>query len=360
MKLAIFGLTITSSWGNGHATLWRGLCRALTDAGHEVTFFERDMPYYAGARDFHGMPGLRLVLYQNWGEVSRIARREVTEADAAMVTSYCPDGIAATALLGDHDALRVFYDMDTPVTLENLRVGRGLACMGPRGLRDFDLVLSFTGGPVLDELRERLGARRVRTLYGSVDPAVHRFASPRREFSADLSYLGTYAADRQVLLEELFVAPARRLPERKFILAGAQYPHEFPWSENIYFARHLPPEEHAAFLCSSRLTLNVTRRAMRENGWCPSGRLFEAAACGAPIISDVWDGLEEFFEPGVEILRAESREDVIATLELDDVELRRIALAARDRTLAEHTAERRAAELLAMLEEAREPAAAAA
>jgi spore maturation protein CgeB len=360
MKLAIFGLTITSSWGNGHATLWRGLCRALTDAGHHVTFFERNAPYYAGTRDFRGMRGLRLVLYQNWGEILRIARREVAEADAALVTSYCPDGVAATALLAEHDVLRVFYDMDTPVTLANLRGGLELAYVGPRGLRDFDLVLSFTGGPVLDELRERLGARRVRTLYGSVDPGVHRPAPMRREFAGDLSYLGTYAADRQFMLEELLVAPARERPERRFILAGAQYPHEFPWGANLYFVRHLPPEDHAAFLCSSRLTLNVTRRAMRENGWCPSGRLFEAAACGAPIITDAWHGLDEFFEPGVEILRAGSREDVIAALELGDAELERIAAAARERALAEHTADRRAAELIAMLEESRETAAVAA
>ena len=358
MKIVIFGLTITSSWGNGHATLWRGLCRALIAGGHEVTFFERDAPYYAESRDLAEMNGLRLELYQSWDEDR--ARRELAEADAAIVTSYCPDGITATELLAEHDGLvRVFYDVDTPVTLANLRSGRELAYVGRCGLRDFDLVLSFTGGPMLDELRDHLGARRVRTLYGSVDPDVHRPAAARKEFLGDLSYLGTFAADRQAALEELFLEPARALPERRFVIAGAQYPVEFPWSANVYFVRHLPPEDHAAFLCSSRLTLNVTRHAMRENGWCPSGRLFEAAACGVPIISDVWDGLDQFFKPGVEILTAATHADVIAALVLDDAEVSRIARAARERVLAEHTAQRRASELLAMLEEAKEEAAVA-
>jgi spore maturation protein CgeB len=358
VKIVIFGLTITSSWGNGHATLWRGLCRALIAGGHEVTFFERDAPYYAESRDLTEMNGLRLVLYQNWDEESVL--RELSEADAAITTSYCPDGITASELLAEQDGLvRVFYDMDTPVTLANLRSGRELAYIGPRGLQDFDLVLSFTGGPVLDELRGRLGARRVRTLYGSVDPDVHRPAAARREFLGDFSYLGTFAADRQAALEELFLEPARALPDRRFVLAGAQYPVEFPWSPNVYFVRHLPPEDHAAFLCSSRLTLNVTRHAMRENGWCPSGRLFEAAACGVPIISDTWDGLDQFFEPGVEILTAKTRDDVIAALKLDDAEVSRIARAARERVLAQHTAQQRAQELLTMLEEAREDAAVA-
>ncbi|HEY8903793.1 MAG TPA: glycosyltransferase [Chthoniobacterales bacterium] len=358
MKIVIFGLTLTSSWGNGHATLWRGLCRALIAGGHDVTFLEKDVPYYAETRDLWEMDGLRLMLYREWDEIRESVLRELHEADAAIVTSYCADGIPAAQMLREQDGLvRLFYDMDTPVTLANLRSGQELAYIGSRGLSDYDVVMSFTGGGVLDELRDRLGARHVRTLYGWVDPDIHQPSVPREEFLGEMSYLGTFAADRQDALEELFLETARTQQHRRFMLAGAQYPAEFPWSGNVYFVRHLPPEDHAAFLCSSKFTLNVTRLPMRENGWCPSGRLFEAAACGVPIISDVWEGLDHFFQPGKEILTAATSADVVAALETGADERLRIARAARDRVLSEHTAAHRAKELLSIIAEAKEAAA---
>jgi spore maturation protein CgeB len=351
VRLAIFGLSVSSSWGNGHATLWRGLCAALAAVGHRVTFFERDVPWYAENRDLAELPGGRLVLYPDWPSVLPTARRELAVADAAIVTSYCPDGIAAADLVLDSPVpVRAFYDLDTPVTLARLTAGEPLAYLGPRGLRDFDLALSYTGGAALDALRDRLGARRVAPLYGSVDPAVHQPVPPSEAYRADLSYLGTFAADRQAALERLFVEPARRHPERRFLLGGASYPQDFPWTANIYFVRHLPPAEHPAFFVSCRLTLNVTRAAMAAMGWCPSGRLFEAAACGAPIVSDAWEGLDAFLEPGREILIADDAAAVGELLRWPDAELRRIARAARERVLAEHTAERRAAELVALLD----------
>jgi spore maturation protein CgeB len=357
MRFVIFGLTVSSSWGNGHATLWRGLARALARRGHHIVFFERDVPYYAANRDLTEIPGGELVLYEHWRDVLRRARRELAAADVAMVTSYCPDGVAATTLIGDEGsrARSVFYDMDTPVTLENLRAGNEVAYLGPRGLRDFDLVLSYTGGPSLDELRVLLGARRVHTLYGHVDPAVHHRVPPRDNYVCSLSYLGTYAADRQAALEELFIVPARRLPRHDFVIGGAQYPAAFPWTPNIRFVRHMPPPEHPAFFSSSRFTLNVTRRAMAENGWCPSGRLFEAAACGTPVITDAWPGLEEFFVPGRELIVARTTEDTVAALELDDAQVARIAAAARERVLADHTSDRRAEQLEALLARSGEP-----
>src|SRR4051812_9342400 len=236
VKLVVFGLSISSSWGNGHATLWRALCRALARRGHRVVFFERDVPYYAGNRDLTEVPGGELVLYAEWDDVRRRAAREVATADVAMVTSYCPDGLAATDLvLAAARATRVFYDLDTPVTLSRLSAGESIGYIGPGGLSGFDLVLSYTGGAALDALRTRLGARRVAPLYGHVDPEVHRPAEPLERFRADLSYLGTYAEDRQAALEALFVAPARQRPERRFLIGGAQYPKEFPWTDNIYF-----------------------------------------------------------------------------------------------------------------------------
>jgi spore maturation protein CgeB len=344
MKIVIFGLTISSSWGNGHATLWRGLCKALARRGHKVIFFEHDVPYYARHRDLVEMPGCgEIVLYDNWNELLPRARRELSDADVGMVTSYCRDGIAASQLVLDcAPKLSVFYDLDTPVTLETLTSGKEVSYIGPRGLRDFGLVLSYTGGVALAELEMRLGARRVAPLYGHVDPDVHRPMPARPEFECDLSYLGTYAEDRQDALERLFIRPARRLPARKFMIGGAQYPAEFPWTSNVFFVQHLPPSEHPAFFCSSRLTLNVTRRAMAAMGYCPSGRLFEAAACGAPLLSDTWPGLDTFFTPGKEIVVAHTTGETIAALSLTDAELQRIAAAARERTLAEHTSDQRA------------------
>jgi spore maturation protein CgeB len=353
MKLIIFGLTISSSWGNGHATIWRGLLREMIARGHDITFFERDVPYYAAHRDLHELNGRTLLLYHDWEEILTLAQREVGESDVAIVTSYCPDGIAASELVRDASALRVFYDLDTPVTLARTRAGEPLSYISDRGLSDFDLVLSFTGGGALRALQDELGARRAAPLYGSVDPAVHHPIAAVETFRSALSYLGTFAADRQRTLQELFIEPARAFPQRRFVIGGAQYPQEFPWMPNIFFLQHLAPAQHAAFFCSSRLTLNVTRASMREMGWCPSGRLFEAAACGTPLISDWWEGLDEFFAPEQEILIASEASDVIEALQRSDEELRRIASAARERALAEHTAAARASQFEQLLMSAR-------
>jgi spore maturation protein CgeB len=345
MKLVIFGLTISSSWGNGHATLWRALCGALARRGHRVVFFERDVPYYAWNRDLHEIPCGKLVLYSEWEAVVDNARRELSDADVGLVTSYCPDGLAASDLvLGSH-TLRVFYDLDTPVTLDRLERGDALSYIGPLGLQYFDLVLSFTGGKALEQLQVRLGARRVKPLYGSVDPEAHSPVAPVSQYCADLSYIGTYAEDRQEALTALFLEPARQMPRRRFVIAGAQYPQIFPWGENVFFVRHIAPADHPALYSSSRLTLNLTRRSMASMGYCPSGRLFEAAACGTPILSDWWEGLEQFFEPVREILVGRGTADSLEALELPDEELHGIGRRARERALEEHNAQRRAREL---------------
>ena len=354
MKLVVFGLTISSSWGNGHATLLRALFRQLIARGHHIVFFERDVPYYAAHRDLHELSGGKLIFYSSWDDVLGTARHELSDADVAMVTSYCPDGIAASELVWSSNVLRTFYDMDTPVTLSNLRAGEPLSYVDSRGLGEYDLVLSFTGGGALTALQEEMGAGKVAPLYGSVDPDLYQRATPNEYYRASFSYLGTYAADRQPALEKLFIESARRLPDQRFVIGGAQYPQEFPWSDNIFFVRHLPPPEHPAFFSSSRLTLNVTRDTMKTMGWCPSGRLFEASACGTPVVSDMWDGLDEFFTPGEEIFIAHSTDDAISALQLSDRELSKIAAASRERTLSEHSASRRAEQLEQLLVEARE------
>ncbi len=351
MKLVIFGLTITSSWGNGHATLWRGLCKALLLHGCSVVFFEKDVPYYAANRDFTGLPGLQVLLYTEWSEVEELARKHLADADVAMVTSYCPAGaVISDYVLSSPAKMRVFYDLDSPVTLKAIREGRRVEYVSPRGLGDFDLVLSYTGGVALKELRDRLGAKLVLPLYGSVDPDLHRPVPSMDSYRCDLSYLGTDAEDRQTALNTLFLEPSRRLPGKKFLMGGALYPPNFPWTPNLFFLRHVPPPDHAAFYCSSGLTLNVTRQAMAEMGYCPSGRLFEAAACAAPILSDTWEGLERFFQPGSEILTAHTTEDVVAALEMGPEKLRRVGRAARERTLDMHTAYHRARDLEAALD----------
>jgi spore maturation protein CgeB len=352
MKLVIFGLTVSSSWGNGHATLWRGLCSALGQRGHRVVFFERDVPYYAANRDLKELPGGGdLILYREWEDALPDARRHLLDADGAMVTSFCPDGIAASELVLDSRvSLRVFYDLDTPVTLARLAAGQPVDYVGPRGLGDFDLVLSYTGGRALDELKRVLGARRVAPLYGSVEPEAHKPAAPEERYRAILGHLGTYSADREASLRALFVEPARRLPDEKFLLAGSMYDGSFPWLPNIFLLSHIVPADHPAFYCSTKLTLNVTRGAMAKMGYCPSGRLFEAAACGAPVLSDRWEGLEQFFEPGSEILIADNTEDAMDALSRSPEELARLARAARERTLAQHTAAIRAKELESLLD----------
>lgn len=346
-KIVIFGLTVSSSWGNGHATLWRALLRSLTSMGHEAIFFERDVPYYASARDLHRGDGFELVLYKNWPAAIPLAESALADADVGLVTSYCPDAIAASELLlSKRNLLRVFYDLDTPVTLDRLDRGEPVGYLPHDGFARFDLVLSFTGGRALDELRTRLHAKRALPLYGSVDARAHFPVSPHPPFRSDLSYLGTYAPDRQDGVQRLFIDTAHACPEKKFLLGGSMYPREFPWTTNIYFLDHVAPPEHPAFYCSSKLTLNVTRGAMAARGYCPSGRLFEAAACATPILTDTFDGLDTFFEPDREILIARSTEEAVDAMHRSDAELMRIGAAARKRVLSEHTSEVRARQMM--------------
>jgi spore maturation protein CgeB len=350
MKLVIFGLTVSSSWSNGHATLWRGLCRALTRLGHSATFYEKDLPYYAAHRDLHELPGGGLRFYAEWQDVVREAELALENADVGVVTSYCPDALAATELiLGSATQFKVFYDLDTPVTLTNLARSRPIAYLGRRGLRDFDLVLSFTGGNTLGELKRLLGARRVEPLYGCVDPEAYRPCEADARYRADLSHLGTYAEDRKGVLSECFVKPSRLLPDLQFTLGGSLYPEDFPWSPAMRYLKHVPPPAHPAFYSSSRFTLNATRATMAAAGYCPSGRLFEAAGCGTAILTDPWEGLEHFFAPQTEVVVVRDTAEVVAALGMSDAERNRIAAAARERALSEHTAEHRVRELEAIL-----------
>lgn len=351
MKIVIFGLSVSSSWGNGHATIWRGLIRELVNRGHAIVFFEKDVPYYAFNRDLNELSGMKLEFYKEWDEIKVMAAQELRRADVAIVTSYCPDALIASELIQNSNIkLSVFYDLDTPVTLSNFEKGEKPFYIGPSKLTQYDLVLSFTGGIALEKLKTVLGARVVVPLYGCADPFTHRRFPAQPNYSGDLSYLGTYAKDRQDALERLFIEPAKNYPQGRFVIGGAQYPPDFKWLPNIYFVQHVIPSEHPAFYCSSSFTLNVTRKAMADMGYCPSGRLFEAAVCEVPVISDFWEGLDEFFTPGEEVLVVENWRDVLECLNMPMQKRAKIASEAKKRALSNHTAAVRAAELETILQ----------
>lgn len=339
MKIVFCGLSITSSWGNGHATNYRALVRELSARGHEVLFLERDMPWYASHRDLPEPPWGRTALYDSLADLERHGA-DVAGADLVLVGSYVPEGVAVAAWVLERAGGAVaFYDIDTPITLGKLRDGDA-EYLSPELVGRFDLYLSFTGGPTLRVLEEEFGARRALAFYCLVDPEAYR---PLQETPYwDLGYLGTYSDDRQPVLERLLLQPARRLSESNFAVAGPQYPEEIEWPENVERIEHVAPSDHPGFYASQRFTLNVTRARMRKAGWSPSVRLFEAAACAVPVISDRWDGLEEIFTPGEEILVADSADDIVHYL-TETGEDKRLALGerARARVLAEHTAERR-------------------
>jgi spore maturation protein CgeB len=346
LKIVIFGLSITSSWGNGHATTFRALARALHARGHSIVFFEKDVEWYASNRDLPNPEFCDLRLFTNWDEVHPTVRRELDSADVAMVGSYFPDGIAAVdAMLESKIPVRAFYDIDTPITVASLRERGATDYVRADQLASLDVYFSFTGGPILAEIESRFGVRRAAPLYCSFDPE-HYHAYPRSQrFECAMSYMGTYAPDRQPKLEHLLCGTARLLPGERFIVAGPQYPTTTEWPQNVHRIVHLNPYWHPHLYSSSRLTLNITRRDMVMAGYSPSVRLFEAAACGATIVSDNWPGLDSFLEPGREILIPSGPEEIIDYLRnIDERELRVIGLAAQARVMAAHTSQQRAAE----------------
>lgn len=344
MKIVFLGLSITSSWGNGHATTYRGLVRELANRGHEVLFLERDMPWYAQNRDLPKPPYGRTELYTSLEELQDRFEGEIAASDLAVVGSYVPEGAAAGKWVTSvAKGLAAFYDIDTPVTLSKLERGE-TEYLTPELIPRYDLYLSFTGGPILERIEREFGAPRARVLYCSADPSI--YYPDDAELRWDLGYLGTYSADRQGPLNQLLIEPARQWPAGRFVVAGPLYPAELHWLPNVERIEHLSPNEHRCFYNSQRLTLNVTRADMRRAGYSPSVRLFEAAACGTPIASDYWPGLESIFEIGSEILVAQSSSDILRLLrEMPAAELRAIGNKARARVLAEHTAERRACQL---------------
>lgn len=337
-KLVIFGLSITSSWGNGHATTFRALARGLHARGHRIVFYERDVEWYAHNRDLPNPEYCQVKLYQHWDAALPEIRRDLADCDVAMVGSYCHDGTRAIEeIAGLPRAIKTFYDIDTPVTLAALRERGATRYLRAEQIPTLDLYFSFTGGPMLREIEERFGAPRAVPLYCSVDPEQYR-QRPARRYQCAMSYMGTYASDRQPTLEAMLSETARRMPEEQFIVAGSQYPKSCAWPANVRRIKHLNPRWHPHLYSSSRLTLNVTRADMIAAGYSPSVRLFEAAACAAAIVSDRWAGLENFFTPGEEILLPAGAEEIVCLLRNTPAsDLERIGRRAQQRVLAEHT-----------------------
>jgi spore maturation protein CgeB len=347
LRIVILGLSITSSWGNGHATNYRGLVRALAQRGHDVLFLERDVPWYAANRDLPRPPHGETALYQSVDELRSTFTAEIREADLVIVGSYVPDGIAVGQwVVAQARGVRAFYDIDTPVTLAAVATGT-CEYIDRHLIPAYDVYLSFTAGPTLELLEDGYGAAAAVAFHCLVDPEAYAPATVAPRW--DLGYLGTYSDDRQPALERLLLEPARRRPDLRFVVAGPQYPPGIDWPANVERIEHLPPAAHPDFYNAQRLTLNITRVDMVRAGWSPSVRLFEAAACAVPVVSDRWDGLDEFFRPQEEILIADTAGDVVTALDsVDEAEGRRIGRAARRRVLAEHTAEHRAAQLEAL------------
>lgn len=346
MKIVIYGLTITSSWGNGHATTYRSLVKALARKGHKIHFIEKDVEWYRNNRDLPQPEFCTVYLYEDWPRETRGLVALAADADVVLIGSYFPDAIAATrALLNAGIGPVLFYDIDTPITIAQLRDQGRTTYLEPSLIPLYDAYLSFTGGPALSELEDDFGASWAVPFYCSVDAAMYRPLPVSPEFRCDLSYLGTYASDRQPKLMHLLNDPARLLPDRRFIVAGPQYPTGIPWNPNVGRIIHLSPREHPFFYSSSRFSLNLTRADMVAAGYSPSVRLFEASACGAAILSDHWPGLEEFLTPGEEILLPSDAREVTEILTgISDEERVRIGERARERILSQHTSEHRAAQ----------------
>ncbi|AVR46614.1 glycosyltransferase [Christiangramia fulva] len=353
MKYIVIGLSITSSWGNDHATTFRALLKELTALGNEVLFLEKDVPWYAGHRDMPNPDFCRLRLYETNEELKTRYANEVAKADAVIVGSFVPQGVEiGNWVIETARGVTAFYDLDTPVTLEKLR-NENYEYINEELIKKYQLYLSFSGGRVLDYLEEHYDSPNAKALYCSVD--TNLYFPEDHEKKWQMGYLGTYSDDRQASVEELLNETAKQKKDMKFIVAGPQYPEDIQWAENVERIDHLPPSEHRRFYNSQRYTLNITQQDMIRAGYSPTARLFEAAACGVPIISDFWNGIDSIFEINKEILIAGSSSDAIECFDsIDEEERKLIGQRARQKVLKYHTSRARAQQLESYVEEVME------
>lgn len=353
MNIAFFASSLVSAYWNGAATYYRGMVRALHERGHQVTFYEPDAFGRQQHRDMDDPPWARVVVYS--AETEAEVLRTVEQARGA-------DLVVKASGVGVHDALLekavldlqgpgtlvAFWDVDAPATLDRMHgdAADPLRALVPR----YDLVLTYGGGEPVRSAYLGLGARECVPIYNALDPATHHPVKPDARFEGDLGFLGNRLPDREARVEQFFLHAAERLPQRRFLLGGSGW-QDKPMPANVNYLGHVYTADHNAFNCTPRAVLNISRESMARYGFSPATRVFEAAGAAACLITDAWEGLEQFFEPGREMLVARDGDEVAAHVEaLDADSARRVGQAAYARVLAEHTYAHRAAQLDALLQ----------
>jgi spore maturation protein CgeB len=351
MRIGFYGSSLLSSYWNGAATYYRGILRDLAGRGHRIRFYEPDIydrqkhrdiepPDWAEVRVYPGMPIAVAAVIQEAASFDVVVK-------ASGVGAFDDELMVGLTGAARPEAIRIFWDVDAPATLAELR--RAPDHPVRRALPDLDLVLTYGGGPPVVQAYEALGARRCIPIYNALDPATHFPVAPDPRFACDLAFLGNRLPDREARVEALFLATAARLSERSFLLGGAGWDDK-PMPGNVRRLGHVSTREHNAFNATPRAVLNISRDSMALNGFSPATRVFEAAGAAACLITDAWEGIERFLEPDTEVLVARDAQDVAAHLAgLSAVRAKQIGAAARRRVLAEHTYARRGAEVDAIL-----------
>jgi len=345
VNIAWFASSLVSSYWNGAATYYRGLVRALADRGHEITFYEPDAYARQEHRDIADPPWAEVVVWRPTEANARRLVRGARRADLVVKASGVGvlDDVLEEAIAALDGPTRVFWDVDAPATLA--AADARLAAL----VAQFDLVLTYGGGDPVVERYLELGARDCAPVYNALDPETHHPVRPDPRFEADLAFLGNRLPDREARVEELFLHAAELAPDRRFLFGGAGWDGK-PLPPNVVYLGHVGTADHNAFNATPLAVLNVTRDSMVANGWSPPTRVFEAAGAGACLITDAWRGIEEFLEPGAEVLVAVDGADVPEHVRsLTPEGARTIGAAARERVLREHTYAQRAEQVEALL-----------
>lgn len=350
LNIVVIGLSITSAWGNCHAPIYRSLIKGLSRDGHKILFLEWDAPWYRPHRDMPNPDYCGVGIYDSLETLQVKYGKAICEADIVIVGSYTYEGIQVGRwVIENAQGLKAFYDLDTPVTVVRLRNG-GCGYLAADLIPKYDIYLSSSGGLELEKFRVAYGAKRIYSLYCSVDPDQYYPEVRVRKYT--LAYLGNYVPDRHATLERYLVDPARHYSDRCFSVVGANYPGGIRWPSNVEYVEYLQPKRHREFYARQQFALNVTRPDAVAWGYSPSIRLLEAAACGVPVISDYWMGLETFFKPGVEIITVQSTIEIMEILEkYTPEECRALGEMARGRILKSHTCDQRAREFVGFLEQ---------
>jgi spore maturation protein CgeB len=353
MRIAFFGSSLVSAYWNGACTYYRGIVRALDARGHRVVFYELDAFERQAHRDIDDPEWAQVVVYEplDEGAVRKVVAK-VADSDVVVKASGVGvfDAVLEEAVAElEGPEVRVFWDVDAPATLAAMEADEANPLRGLIGR--YDLVLTFGGGrPVIDRYAD-LGARACVPIYNALDPLTHHPEPPRPELACDLAFLGNRLPDREARAEEFFFGAVEALPQRSFLLGGNGWEDRVEGLANLRYLGHVPPGDHNALNRSALAVLNVSRESMAANGWSPATRVFEAAGAGACLVSDAWEGIEDFLAPGEEVLVARDGAEVAELLAgLGPDRARRIGEAALERVLAEHTYERRAAQVEQVLE----------